>query len=87
MSNAAVLGRPTHGEGTDGWVELDETLDAPFSQPATDDLIELEPPFVFPSQQAMRFGERTYTERQAEAISLAVRTRSSLRVAPLPLDD
>ena len=74
MSNAE---RPTtHGEGG-----------APLPQPAADDLIELEPPFVFASQHAMRFGERTYTKRQAKTISPAVRRRSPLRVAPLPLDN
>ena len=48
---------------------------------------ELDPPIMYSSQHAMRFGEQTYTPRQAEAIDSAVRTRRPLRVPPLPIDE
>ena len=84
MSNAAaVVERPR----TDGWIELDGPSDTSLSAFDSNGLIELEPPIVYSSQHAMRFGERTYTPRQADVIDLAVRTRRPLSVPPLPLDD
>lgn len=88
MSNAAaVIDRPKEVEVADGWVELDGPSDAPLSASDVSGLIELEPPIVYSSQHAMRFGERTYTPRQAEVIDLAVERRRPLSVPPLPLDD
>lgn len=84
---AAVMERPGQVAATDDWVELDGPSDAFSPAPSTNALIDLDPPIVHPSQHAMRFGDRTYTPRQAEVIDLAVRTRRPLRVPPLPLDD
>ncbi|MEJ7657455.1 MAG: hypothetical protein WKF33_10550 [Thermoleophilaceae bacterium] len=72
---------------TNEWVEFDDARNAGVPSRAAGDLIELDPPIVYPSQHAMRFGEQTYTPRQAEVIDLAVRTRRPLRVPPLPIDD
>jgi len=79
-----VLDRPTQG---DDWIEFDDGARTSDTPSALGDLIELEPPVVFSSQYAARFGPRTYTPAQAEVIELAVRTRRPLRVPLLPLDD
>ena len=49
---------------------------------------ELEAPVtVFETQNAMRFGPRSYTPEQAKVIHLAVRQRKPLRAPPLPFDE
>jgi hypothetical protein len=92
MSSPALLSRPRLEVADTGWVEMDEVhadvylVDA--SSDANEAFTELEPAVVaYESQQAMRFGPRSYTPAQAEVIKLAVQERKPLRVAPLPLDE
>jgi hypothetical protein len=50
--------------------------------------IELEEPTVlYASQEAMRFGRRSYSKGQLAVIGDAVRTRHSLDEPPVAIDD
>lgn len=49
--------------------------------------IVLDPPVSFPSQDAMRFGARFYTNTQSAMIEQAVASRTELLEPPLPLED
>jgi hypothetical protein len=92
MSDAAVMTRPRETEEAQ-WVEMDEAdawtehVVSPIDLEAA--FIELEdaPAETFESQDAMRFGPRSYTPEQAKVIRLAVRERRPLKVDPLPLDE
>lgn len=92
MSEAAVLTRPSKEEEVQ-WIEMDdgnlciEQIVSPVDPEAV--FIELDdvPAEVFESQDAMRFGARSYTPEQADIIRLAVSERRPFKVAPLPLDD
>jgi hypothetical protein len=92
MSDAAVMTRPRETE-EGRWIEMDETSACAEQVVSPIDLeagfIELEdsPVDTFESQDAMRFGPRSYTPEQADVIRLAVSERRPLKVAPLPLDE
>lgn len=93
MSNAAVLVRPPEQVSEAEWIEMDDDLDGDllvFEPPVEPDaeFIEMDPLVtVFESQDAMRFGARTYTPEQAEVIHLAIRQRRPLPSDPLPSDE
>ena len=93
MSNAAVLARPSEQVSEAEWIEMDDDLGGDllvFAPPIESDpeFIEMDPLVtVFESQDAMRFGPRTYTPEQAEVIHLVRHQRKPLPADPLPSDE
>jgi len=91
MSNAAVIARPQDEVAETGWIEMDDfegnlLLFEPVESDA--EFTEMDPDVIaFDSQEAMRFGPRSYTAGQANVIQLAMRQRKPLPVEPLPFDE
>ncbi|MEX2447622.1 MAG: hypothetical protein WD404_02630 [Solirubrobacterales bacterium] len=90
MSNSAVLIRPQEEVHEVPWIEMNDLSEVhPGSFADSEaEFTEMEVPVVsFETQEALRFGPRTYTPEQADVIHLAVRQRKPLATDPLPFDE
>jgi hypothetical protein len=89
MSSTAVVERAPAARVE--WIVLDEPPSEPHRFPGgqlrLSDILELNPPTIVESQHELRFGSRSYTNRQARFIERATSEREALPGRPLSIDD